>query len=178
MTITARWAEIDRFLAVRWDTVHLPSGASAAELEQAERQLGFALPPDLRVSLAIHDGSGRLWLSEYGPLLPVAGIVRNWDMLTALWWDEERDGPPDCGPTAVSICGPIRPHWWHRRWVPFVWNVQGDHLCVDLAPPDTGVAGQVITWYHNTGPEEVVAAGYDEFLGRIAEALAAGWELA
>jgi cell wall assembly regulator SMI1 len=41
-----------------------------------------------------------------------------------------------------------RDTWWHRKWVPFL-GAGGDHLCVDSEGTLGGVAGQVISFFHD-----------------------------
>jgi cell wall assembly regulator SMI1 len=39
------------------------------------------------------------------------------------------------------------PRWWRRRWVPYLHNGGGSHLCVDVAAEDGGQPGQIVAFW-------------------------------
>ncbi|HXV91932.1 MAG TPA: SMI1/KNR4 family protein, partial [Pseudonocardia sp.] len=58
----------------------------------------------------------------------------------------------------------IRADWWNPGWVPFAEDGGGNLYCVDLAPGERGVRGQVIRWEIHGGPCGPVAASFAEYL--------------
>jgi cell wall assembly regulator SMI1 len=70
--------------------------------------------------------------------------------------------------------GPIRPDWWHWRWIPLTTDPFGYMKCLDLAPADGGQVGQVIAWCHDDPYRAVVAVGLTDWLARFADALERG----
>jgi cell wall assembly regulator SMI1 len=64
--------------------------------------------------------------------------------------------------------GPIRPVWWHRRWIPFGEDSAGNLCCLDLAPASGGTVGQIIDWDHECGPSRVLFPGFHQLLGALA----------
>lgn len=86
MGIHEDWQQVEHWLAVHAVGVlaRLPSGASESALIEAEEEIGFALPRELRASLAVHDGNdGAFWLHEdnLGALMSLGDIVETWQTL-------------------------------------------------------------------------------------------------
>jgi len=91
----------DRFAA-------LADGATPEAIKAAETRLGVTLPPDVRESYAVHDGSGEIDIVPYEiygliavPLHSLAEMVREWQM----WQEWRRDGTYH---RAASPDGPIK----------------------------------------------------------------------
>jgi len=63
---------------------------------------------------------------------------------------------------------------WNRNWIPFASNGGGDFYCIDLAPTETGVKGQIITMKHETGQHKRLAASLRDWLDMLAHDLEAG----
>lgn len=174
------WKRIEAWLRANdpLGKLALPSGASLDEIVRAEAALGMKLPPGLRASYTLHNGSNRVWIFEQGYLLPLtaegirAKAFRSYN-LVSIWegmgqiaemMKEERSEPD----------GLVKTDWWNRSWIPFIDNECGDHLCIDLDPPSGGHVGQVIDWWHERGATKVLARGFAEFLAEHANALEAG----
>ena len=52
--------------------------------------------------------------------------------------------------------------WWHSRWIPVAEHKTGSLICIDLAPTDKGVPGQILrVETHYDGPS---ATKYNSFL--------------
>ncbi len=156
----------DRFAA-------LAAGATPEAIGAAETRLGVTLPPDVRESYAVHDGSGEVDIVPYEiygliavPLHSLAEIVREWQM----WQEWRRDGPYH---RPASPEGPVKADRYNARWVPITWDGGAVNLCIDLDPAPGGVSGQVICLDH-LEPLCVVAEGWRVFLERYAADLEAG----
>lgn len=167
--IAACWSRIERWLAANAPGAAsgLPAGASRPAFARAEKVLGYPLPREVKESLALHDGSAHLWLHDRGEFLSLDGILSAWDQEFDLWGDGNNDA-------CAAPRGPIKKKWFTRKWLPVLDARTGDYVCVDLDPPKGGKRGQLIAWYHDAGPTEVVAPSFGVLLQRFAQDLEAG----
>jgi cell wall assembly regulator SMI1 len=178
VSIAEDWQSVERWLTAHAPKVlrRLPSGATEGALKVTEVQLKVALPPDLRESLAIHDGIDEaftLYQSEekfktpYGPfplgrLLPLRRIVMAWQSLGYLHGKGAKAGKT------------MRQRWWHKKWVPILESL-GNFTCLDLDPVRGGKRGQVFYWAHDGGPHaELIAASYADLFSSFVRHLEAG----
>jgi cell wall assembly regulator SMI1 len=168
-SVSKSWERIERWLADNLPAAVplLPNGASADTFAQAEDTLGFAIPKEIKDFLTIHDGSGNLWLHDYGEFMSVAEILVAWDQEVDLWGDGNND-------EWATPHGPIRKVWFSRKWLPVLNSRTGNYLCADLAPAKGGKRGQIIWWAHDGGPMRVEAAGFRNLLAKFVEHLEAG----
>src|ERR1700677_3273303 len=74
---------------------------------------------------------------------------------------------------AHDIKGPIKPVFWNKRRI-YITDNSGDHLTLDLDPPENGRYGQVLHHSHEVGPTKVVAASWSDFLNQLAIDLESG----
>jgi cell wall assembly regulator SMI1 len=90
-------------------------------------------------------------------------------VLLARWrtFKEAADGGVFAGSTAAPDDG-VRCEWWHPGWLPVASNGGGDYLCVDLAPAEGGVAGQVVHFSHESGERPRLASSFAELLAMLA----------
>ncbi len=164
-TVAESWKRIEVWYAENAYALgnSLAAGASAAAIKRFEKEIGAPLPDDFKESLRIHDG-GSWWVPyRYGELLSLDGILKQWNMYSE--WQAEGDyatGGDDWFPW--DITGPIKPVFWNKRRV-YVTDNSGDHLTLDLDPPDAGKYGQVLDHCHEVGPTEVLASGWGGFFG-------------
>jgi cell wall assembly regulator SMI1 len=163
------WSQIEKWLSANSPAAvpMLPPGVTDAALAQAEATLGFAIPREVKEFLAVHDGSGPLWLHDRGEFMSLDGILAAWDQEFDLWGDGNND-------EWANPQGPIKKKWFTRRWLPVLDARTGDHVCVDLDPPKGGRRGQVFTWYHDGGPSEVIAPSFGALLAEFVAELAGG----
>jgi cell wall assembly regulator SMI1 len=117
--------------------------------------------------LAIHDGSGNLWLHDRGVFLSLEGLLEAWEQEFDLWGDGDNDewATPE---------GPIKKKWFSRKWLPALDTWCGDYTCLDLDPAKGGKRGQVLSWYHDNGPTRVIAPSFGTLLQQFAQELEAG----
>jgi cell wall assembly regulator SMI1 len=169
------WARIEAVLRVTAPDrlAALATGATPEAIQTAETSLGVALPPDVRESYVVHNGSGEIDIlpSElYGliavPLHSLDEMVREWQM----WQEWGRDGNshPHTSPE-----GPVKADRYNPRWLPLTWDGGAVNLCIDLDPAPGGVPGQLIYLDH-LDPQRVAADGWRVFLERYAEGLESG----
>lgn len=151
----------------------LAAGATPASIQAAETRLGVALPPDVRESYAVHDGSGEIGLLPimlYGliaaPLHSLDEMVREWET----WQEWRRDGT---GHASAPPAGPIKADRYNPRWLPVAWDGGAVNLCIDLDPAPGGAPGQMIYLDH-LDPQCVAAEGWRAFLERFAADLETG----
>jgi cell wall assembly regulator SMI1 len=163
------WADIERWLASNAPEAipKLPASVSPAALGWAEETLGYALPREVKEFLGIHDGSGRLWLHDRGVFMSLAEILSSWDIEFEIWGDGNND-------ESANPRGPIKKKWFTREWLPVLDARTGDYVCIDLDPPRDGRRVQLIDWYHDNGPAEVIAPSFGALLGEFVADLAGG----
>jgi cell wall assembly regulator SMI1 len=144
-----------------------------AAVRAAEAEMGLELPPDVRSSYLLHDGSGhpgaRVYLCEMSYVLPLSRahhsvVARRARLLELAAHMGDFGGWPN---------GPIQADWWNPRWVPLADDEQGTFIGVDLDPPPGGRVGQVIE-HQKTAATRVLAESWGAWLGACADALEAG----
>jgi len=169
MNVAAYWAEIEEWLfANAPDAIpFLPAGASPSAFAAAERQLGYHIPADVKEFLAVHDGSGHLWLHDRGEFMSLKTMLSLWDMEVDLWGNGNND-------EWAKPSGPIRKKWFTRDWLPLLDARTGDYVCLDMNPPNDGKLGQLFSWHHDGGPTEVIADSFSTLLGEFVHELKAG----
>jgi cell wall assembly regulator SMI1 len=159
---------------VAWFHTHAPElapdrrGAAPRAIEEAEAELGLALPADYRAWLLLCDGQSTsapgvdgLWR-----LHSVADVLDRWRMLRAL--DSELSHSPV--PTEPGIRAGV----WNAAWVPIAEDLGGNYLAIDLDPGRGGTMGQVIDCQHDPPSYGHHAPGFRAFLARLADDLEAG----
>jgi cell wall assembly regulator SMI1 len=126
----------------------------------------------VRESYLLHDGTAGTWLLYYGEVMPLTGVETMWRRYGD-WQQENGYGLGEDWQTR-TITGPIKPVWWSPLRVPLTNNGGGDPVMLDLDPGKGGIRGQVIKFSHEVGPTNVLAPSWSEWLGVIADELAAG----
>jgi cell wall assembly regulator SMI1 len=169
------WARIEAVLrATSPDQfAALAAGATSEALQATEARLGVTLPPDVRESYTVHDGSGEIDVlpsTLYGlitvPLYSLDEMVREWQM----WQQWRSEGNYHC-PTSPE--GPVKADRYNPRWLPVTWDGGAVNLCIDLDPAPGGVPGQMIYLDH-LDPQCVATEGWRAFLEQYAADLEAG----
>ncbi|MEZ4323349.1 MAG: ankyrin repeat domain-containing protein [Myxococcota bacterium] len=77
-------------------------------------------------------------------------------------------------PGALGPDEPIARQYWHEDWIPVARDQDGNLLIIDLAPTETGIPGQLVSWSKEQGPLSVLASGLTPFLRLLAARLRAG----
>lgn len=138
----------------------LGPGATASSIDALERRVGTALPPLLREMLAWRDGTNvsvldREDLAFEGSWMSIADIVETVEMLDGMAAVDEWEYDD----------------WWCPGWVPFLWTIGGDYLCVDLVGSFGGQPGQVLRFWHDDKERSIVHRSFDAWLQTFVEAL-------
>ena len=170
LEIANYWSRIEQWLTMNMPPAQmlLPQGVSPGALIQAESLLGFEIPGELKEFLLIHDGSGILWLHDYGEFMSLKQIISAWDMEVDLWDDGEND-------EWAKPSGPIKKRWFTRDWLPVLDARTGDYACIDLDPAEGGTSGQIINWRHDGGPGRVIATSFGNLLDEFVKELDLGF---
>jgi cell wall assembly regulator SMI1 len=146
----------------RWLAVHrsrylrgLFPGATAAELDALQAELGFPLPTGLRALLSWHNGQKEDL---------VGCFEESWNLMSAQAITEAKKELDSDTTGAVEKSG------WQRGWIPFVDDDGGDYLCLD-----TGEAGvPVRALYFGSTELPVVAPSLAPWLGDFVSAVERG----
>ncbi len=72
-----------------------------------------------------------------------------------------------------EINGPIKPIFWNPRRI-YITDNSGNHLTLDLDPPEDGTYGQILDHDHEVGPTVVVAPSWSALLRQLVEDLESG----
>ena len=164
-----------------WIETHAPQllevlqpGASEAQLSELEAALSIRLPDDVKALYRLCNGQSSF---DYGLLngnefLSLERMQDEWtvwkDLLDAgeLVADDDIQGDR----IEAGICKV----WWSPKWIPLTYNGGGDHDCLDIAPAEEGVSGQIITMWHDDDERKVLAPGIRDWLQQYAVQLESG----
>jgi cell wall assembly regulator SMI1 len=177
--IDRAWEQIEAWLAGHAPKLarNLPPGATEAELSACEEAIGLSLPAELRHSLARHGGdSERAAPKIVGnwALMDSEYILREHRLMKRLLDAGSLDGESIPHPRITSL-------WWSPAWIPIVSSGSGHQICIDTAPPDGGVPGQVILFLHDDLERFVLADSFAAWWSAIARGLTDGslaWDAA
>jgi cell wall assembly regulator SMI1 len=171
--MASAWERIEAWLGKNAPKIleDLRPPADAAAIAAAEREIAVTLPAAMRTTYGRHDGSEGNAPPLLGDwkLLPLAQVVKSWRSLKELADDgtfQDMSGEPADPRVATD--------WWNPRWIPIAHNSSGDYRCVDLAPANGGVAGQIIGYWHADARREWLAADAEAWLAAFADDLEAG----
>ncbi|MFO0826287.1 MAG: SMI1/KNR4 family protein [Gemmataceae bacterium] len=165
-TVQDAWDRIEGWCEAKHPELLLTlnPGASETELSELEKNIEHTLPPDLRISLSIHNGQASgdpRFLFGWLSLLTCESITTAWGETVPY--------------EADIVCYPdkaIRPCYGHTGWIPIADEVgTGNYLAVDLSPGPTGTVGQVIDFGADIHSPGVMAPGWGEFLQSYADLL-------
>ena len=144
-------------------------GATAAQIDEVERTIGCALPPDSRHLLSVHNGAEAQVLPGW-EMFSTQRIVDEWRIWEDLYQTEFNLYGYDCEPV-----GPVRgDEWWRLKWIPLTGDGGGNHLCADMEPAEGGDVGQIITMWHDDATRAVVAQSLTAFIEMIADKVDSG----
>lgn len=131
--------------------------------------------PELYASYAIHNGQQSWGHPLFDPwkLLDIEEIFANVETMqeVIVLWAAEGIRADDI--RDETIAG-VRPDTWHEGWIPVAENGLGDLLCIDMAPDDGGVLGQIIEWQHEDASRAVVAHSFSALLRQLLDSFPNG----
>jgi cell wall assembly regulator SMI1 len=166
MKMKELWNRLEQWLKEQAPDVYadLNPGVSQLEIDNLEGVIGYKLPNDLRESLMIHNGQrGESdWLFAGWELLSTDRILDEW----LVWKDLYDKGTFEDWEVDVIHEG-IKKVWWNPAWIPLTYNGAGDHHCIDLAPANGGLVGQIISMWHDWEERRVLANGYRQWFEYI-----------
>ncbi|GHG05490.1 hypothetical protein GCM10017783_17590 [Deinococcus piscis] len=151
----------------------LRPGATEAELDALEAQLGQELPSDFRALYRWHDGQNWSVGGVFGlDWMPLAEVGSQWQM----WADiarENSDMNLSIHPLSYPT-GAIREQYASAVWVPFLHDGGGNNVALDLGPDVVGQAGQVVTTGRDENHRYVLASSVEGFLREYLRRLESG----
>jgi cell wall assembly regulator SMI1 len=169
--VTSSWKVIEEVL---WEHAHsayeaLRPPARTGDISELEDTIGCRVPAGLAASLRVHDGmTDRTPLIDYMSLLSVKRIAYWWRLSHQSQREDEFGG--DNVTRTRKIKNDVR---WRDAWIPFMEDLGGDLMVIDLDPGPSGTSGQVFQWYNNgCTPKHVVAPSLPAWLDAVAEELA------
>jgi len=161
------YREADRILS-------MSPPATDAELVDLERQLGWLVPSPLRSAWLVANGG-----EAYSPVFARPGRLTGHDFLSVEQALAECESLRRRAPSYEGYEEPdprgtrIKEGWYQPGWLPFAGFGGGSLLLmIDVTPGSAGTIGQVISYTHDPDQIEFVAASFEEFLERSAEAIA------
>jgi cell wall assembly regulator SMI1 len=168
--LTAVVADIEAWLSDNAADGGERGAADPADVAVLEAAVGRPLPDDLRAYLRLFGATGGLDIMEYRGI-SVEGML-------AIWRAAD-EGIRSSGIEEWTLQGTfdpesVRAEFWHPGWVPFAYTGKSDSLCLDLAPADGGMTGQVINWSSYRGPSGPFAWDLESFLTGYRDGLLAG----
>lgn len=141
--------------------------ASRHELASLEEGVECVLPNDVRETYAIYNGDNKQCVLPGGYLMDLSEVSKTWKMFKTPFDEGLFEG------SETTPEGPIKPDWWNPRWIPVLHNGGGDYHCIDMDPAPGGSVGQFFKFQHETGPSNVLALSFGEFLEDFANDLEA-----
>jgi cell wall assembly regulator SMI1 len=168
--IEESWARLTAWLEANAPASYatLAPPAPSAELDACERDLGVALPAELRRLLLVNNGAaefdadgtyhrGAAFLPGGHRLLSAAELAR-----------ESRDLMEIVSDLGDDMIG----YWWHPRWVLFGRHVAADGMAIDQRPgPRQGAVGEFM---HEDSTEFTMGASLGEYIAKVADSIARG----
>jgi cell wall assembly regulator SMI1 len=168
--IEESWARVTAWLAANAPASHatLSPPASAAELDACEREVGVALPAELRRLLLVSNGAA-VWDADgiyrrEAAFLPGGHYLLSAPELAG----ESRQLVEIVGEFGDDMIG----YWWHQEWVKFATHIAGDGMAIDQRPgPGQGAVGEFM---HEGSTEFTLAASLSEYIARMADSIENG----
>lgn len=133
------WNRLESWLGTNAPQVlkTLQSGATVAQIKQAEDFLSVDFPEDFKASYRIHNGQVNFKnrLLNGRELLSLEHIQDEWKV-----WKELLDSGNFEGISSEPE-GAIRDDYWNEKWIPITYNGSWNHDCLDLNPAAGGTFG-------------------------------------
>ncbi len=167
------WVRVTAWLAANspasYATLRPP--APAAELETCERDLGIALPAELRRLLLVNNGAADF--SAAGTYHPQAAFLPgNYRLLSAA---EAAEGSRALVEIADEGGGDLRGYWWHPQWVLFGSHITADGMAIDQRPGRR--QGAVGEHCHQNCTEFTMGTSLGEYIEQMADSLDSGTDI-
>src|SRR5262245_40931883 len=144
------WSRIEAWLRTHAPVLleSLEPGASAEQLDQAERELGRPLPGDFRESYLIHNGQRTVPALMCVPRLINGTELYCLDEVLSTWQDLSCAPAPESSGRLVRTLGPVLPLWNTQSRIPFAGEFERYYDMLDFDPGPGGTPGQVVRTHH------------------------------
>lgn len=164
--ITSVWKRIESWLEANAPALleQLRPGVDQEEFERIQKKFPFDLPEDIKTSYMLCNGSSNPSFLAGHDFLALKRMYSEWQGMNELGFGDDL-------PNVGQARGPVKPLWWHDRWVPFGANIDGDLLCVDMDPEPGGKSGQVVCFYNDHPEREVLSQSFALWLDNLAQDL-------
>ncbi|MBF6347677.1 MULTISPECIES: SMI1/KNR4 family protein [Nocardia] len=152
---------LDRWLAANRPEYYaaLRPGAADTDIHEITTRVGSEIPPLLRELLTWRNGQDR----DYrGTLLAL------WDPLSA----DEIAAALDM--FADLVANDDFADQWGEGWIPFLGNVYGDHICIDLRGAFDGEPGQIVVFHCKDEFRDIVFPSLEAWLETLVIAFETG----
>jgi internalin A len=149
----------------------LQGPASEAEIARVESMLGIQLPQELRELYLLHNGEDRMGPGLFFGLrfLSLEELAAEWQV----WADLEEEYGEEDNHYSVPL-GWIKERYINRGWLPISEDGGGNHLGIDMAPAEQGIAGQVINFGRDEETKYVIAHQLSDMLRFIRDTVKEG----
>lgn len=152
----------DNFKEFNYD---LNPGVTEKKILSLENIIKKQFPEDFKAFYKLHNGENA---HGYGILkgeefLSMERILEEWNVWQelidskALLNDEEGEyiSEADLG---------VKNVWWNPNWIPFSYDGNGNHYCIDLDPSAEGTYGQIIRVWHDEPVRELLNSSFTEWI--------------
>lgn len=158
--ITPSWEAVEIHLGEQAKEILNPP-ATYEQIRNVETTLGLVLPPQLRASLARHNGMNDYPTDEFpgGKLLSCQDMLtshQNWQSVFHDLLQDQQDARIAAEYNVTGTTGLTLPGLWNPGWVPITDDGTGNALAIDTTPGPTGSVGQIIRIVTDGSPEGVV----------------------
>ncbi|KAG4306468.1 hypothetical protein PORY_000456 [Pneumocystis oryctolagi] len=188
LPVSDSWRRIDRWAQIHYPELYdqLSYGATVADVDELEHELGCHLPRDVRESFFIHDGQergGKPTGIVFGiALLDCEELLEEYYLWkkVAISLSRVKASDPFSRNSGLlkrqGSCpkGAVRSVYAHPCWIPLGKDFEGNNIAIDLAPGPTGKWGQVILFGRDHDIKCVVAQSWASFLAMLADDLEGG----
>ncbi|MBY9081814.1 SMI1/KNR4 family protein [Paenibacillus sp. HN-1] len=148
--------------------------ATEEELLEAEQQLGFPFPEEVKELYRIHNGQNHRYGIVFGLyFLSLTELCRKHKDWKELIDSEGPEGLAELGELCTSTPpGTIKTVYANLRWIPLFYDGSGNAVGVDLDPGEHGSIGQIINFGRDEDNKLVLAPNLAAFIPRYLMALA------
>ncbi|MFP4973978.1 SMI1/KNR4 family protein [Paenibacillus sp. CN-4] len=147
---------------------YLNAPVKEEEIAEAEAQLGFPLPEDVKELYRIHNGQDHMYGIVYGlDFLGLQELCEKWVGWKALIESEGPDGMAELGKACTSTpTGAIKTVYANPHWLPLFYDGAGNAVGIDLDPDHAGTYGQIINFGRDEEQKVVLAPNLAAFIPR------------
>ncbi|MBK7146974.1 MAG: SMI1/KNR4 family protein [Xanthomonadales bacterium] len=135
----------------------IPPSASVADIQQLRVFFGDLLPDSLIEFFRIQDGEDYRGTSFAfgeisGHISPIADVMSSFEERVSA---AQRERGLNTSNGTYEAVGPVWPHVWNSRWIPFM--LRDGWWIIDLDPASGGVVGQIVVQFPEDQMIRVVA---------------------